>query len=104
MHHSQICINLLHLLQLALTQLVMLSGFHLNIDNIHLETEDDWQGNLTCTGLAYVQFAHPTEAEQAKQNKHKQMIGTLCIECMIFVPGNALQAFSHVLIPIHHGR
>ncbi|KAL0043680.1 hypothetical protein WJX82_005276 [Trebouxia sp. C0006] len=62
-------------------------GFHLNIDNIHLETEDDWQGNLTCTGLAYVQFAHPTEAEQAKQNKHKQMIGTLCIECMIFVPG-----------------
>ena len=73
----------------------MLSGFHLNIDSIHLETG---------TGLAYVQFAHFAEAEQARQNKQKQMMGTLYIECMVFVPGNALQAYSHVPIPIHHGR
>lgn len=96
--------SLLQLLQLTLTQLVMLSGFHLNIDSIHLETEDDRQGNLTGTGLAYVHFAHPAEAEQARQNKHKQMMGALYIECMIFVPGNALQAYSHVLIPTHHCR
>ena len=94
----------LQLLQLTLTQLVTLSGFHLNIDSIQLETEDDRHGNLTGTGLAYVQFAHPAEAEQARQNKHKQIQGTLYIECMIFVPGTALQAYSHVLIPTHHGR
>ncbi len=39
-----------------------------------------------------------------RQNKHKQMMGNLYIECMIFVPGNALQAYSHVLIQTHHGR
>lgn len=62
-------------------------GFHLNTDSVHLETKDDRQGSLTGTGLAYVQFAHPAEAEQARQNKHKQMMGTRYIECMIFVPG-----------------
>ncbi len=92
----------LRLVQLSLTQLVMLSGFRLTSDSIHLETKDDRQGNLTGTGLAYVQFAHPAEAEQARQNKHKQMMGTRYIECMIFVPGHALQAHSHVLIPMHH--
>ena len=92
----------LQLMQLTLTQLVLLSGFRLNTDSIHLETKDDRQGNLTSTGLAYVQFAHSAEAEQARQNKHKQMMGTLYIECMIFVPGHALQAHSHVLIPMHH--
>jgi hypothetical protein len=96
--------RLLQLLQLKLTQLVMLSGFHLNTDSIHLETKDDRQGNLTGTGSACVEFAHSAEAEQARQNKHKQMMGTLYIECMIFFPGNALQAYSHVRIPAHHGR
>ncbi|DBA74130.1 TPA: hypothetical protein ACH3X1_010935 [Trebouxia sp. C0004] len=62
-------------------------GFHLNTDSIHLETKDDRQGNLTGTGIAYVQFAHPAEAEQARQNKHKQMMGARYIECMIFVTG-----------------
>ena len=92
----------LWLVQLTLTQLVMLSGFHLNTDSVHLETKHDRQGSLTGTGLAYVQFAHPAEAEQARQNKHKQMMGTRYIECMIFVPGHALQAHIHALIPMHH--
>ncbi len=96
--------SLLQVLQLTLTRLVMLTGFHLNTDSIHLQTKDDRQGNLTGSGLAYVPFAHPAEAQQARQNKHKQMMGTLYIECMIFVPGNALQAYSHVLIQTHHGR
>jgi len=94
--------SFLRLVQLTLIQLVMLSGFRLNTDSIHLETKDDGQGKLTGTGLAYVQFAHPAEAEQARQIKHKQMMGTRYIECMIFVPGHALQAHSHVLIPMHH--
>ena len=86
---------------MRLLQLLQLTGFHLNIDSIHLETKDDGQGNLTGTGS---EFAHSAEAEQARQNKHKQLMGTLYIECMIFVPGNALQAYSHVRMPTHHGR
>ncbi|KAA6418359.1 MAG: hypothetical protein FRX49_11724 [Trebouxia sp. A1-2] len=84
-------------------------GFHLNTDSIHLETKDDGQGNLTGTGLAYVQFAHPAQAEQARQNKHKQMMGTRYIECMIFVPGRpyvsrataAPEANGHLPSPFH---
>ncbi len=64
-----------------------LSGFRLNPDSVHLEIRDDRQGHHTGTGVAYVQFVSTEDAEQARQTKHKQMMGTRYIECMIFIPG-----------------
>ena len=42
------------------------------------------------TGVAYVQFVSSEAAEQAQNIKHKQMMGTRYIECMILIPGQTL--------------
>ena len=65
----------------------MLLGFQLTPDSVHLETRDDRQGNHTGTGVAYVQFASADDADLARHSKHKQMMGSRYIECMIFIPG-----------------
>ncbi|KAA6418880.1 MAG: hypothetical protein FRX49_11106 [Trebouxia sp. A1-2] len=44
-------------------------------------------GDHTGTGVAYVQFVSSEAAEQAQNTKHKQMMGTRYIECMILIPG-----------------
>ena len=67
-------------------------GFALSADGVHLEVRDDRHGSHTGTGVAYVKFVSPQEAERARHVKHKQMMGSRYIECMVFVPGNALTA------------
>ena len=47
-------------------------------------------GDHTGTGVAYVQFVSSEAAEQAQNTKHKQMMGTRYIECMILIPGQTL--------------
>ena len=66
---------------------MMHSGFPVDPYNVHVETKDDKQGHRSGTGMAYVHFASPEEAERARQTKHKQMMGARYIECMIFFPG-----------------
>ncbi|KAL0021204.1 hypothetical protein WJX79_000077 [Trebouxia sp. C0005] len=62
-------------------------GFQLTPDHVHLETRTDMYGDHTGTGVAYVQFVSSEAAEQAQNTKHKQMMGTRYIECMILIPG-----------------
>ena len=62
-------------------------GFHLRQDDVHLETRHDRQDNPTGTGVAYVQFGSPDTAEEARNNKHKQTMGTRYIECMTLNSG-----------------
>ena len=62
-------------------------GFHLSQDDVHLETRHDRQENPTGTGVAYVQFSNPDTAEDARNSKHKQTMGTRYIECMTLNSG-----------------
>ena len=66
---------------------ILLPGFQVCPDGVRLEVRDDRQGRQTGTGVAYVQFSSPEAAEQARHSKHKQMMGTRYIECMISTPG-----------------
>jgi len=69
---------------------VLIVGFQLTPDNVHLEIRNDMHGNHMGTGVAYVQFVSSEAAEQARNIKHKQMMGTRYIECMILIPGQTL--------------
>ena len=56
-----------------------------------LMTRPEKEGRVgTCNGVAYVQFATASEAESAKQVKHKQIMGNRYIECMVHISKNPL--------------
>lgn len=76
----------LHLLE-GLSECLKPAGFQVEPRDVHLETRNDHPGQRTGTGIAYVQFASPEEAERARHSRHKQMLGPRYIECMVFVPG-----------------
>jgi RNA recognition motif-containing protein len=52
-----------------------------------LMTRPEREGRLgTCNGVAYVQFNGAQEAEGARQQKHKEVMGNRYIECMTHIP------------------
>ena len=59
-------------------------------DGIKLYLRDDAQRGKMNTGIAYVQFATPSEAERAKKARHMKRLGKRYIECMQIV-GRGLQ-------------
>ena len=47
-------------------------------------TKPDKEGNPVGTGVAYVRFASPTEADRARKERHRQQMGARYIECLPF--------------------
>ena len=68
-----------------LTQFLLSLGFH--VKNIHVEQREYLPSLRTGTGIAYVHFFTPKEAERARQSRHKHMMGFRSIKCILLVPG-----------------
>ncbi len=47
-------------------------------------TKPDKEGAATGTGVAYVRFANPGEAERARKERHRERMGARYIECLPF--------------------
>ena len=60
----------------------------------------DHPSQRTGTGIAYVQFSSPEEAERARHSRHKQMMGPRYIECMVFVPGQLYSMHYSLITPL----
>lgn len=57
-------------------------------------TKPDKEGNQTGTGVAYVRFKNPEEAERARKERHRAQMGPRYIECLPFTA-------SHYTSPPH---
>ena len=47
-------------------------------------TKPDKDGAQVGTGVAYVRFSSPNEAERARKERHRQQMGARYIECLPF--------------------
>ena len=47
-------------------------------------TKPDKEGTPVGTGVAYVRFTSPTEADRARKERHRQQMGARYIECLPF--------------------
>jgi len=64
------------------------AGYSLAPDGVRLQMrpERGGGGRMQGTGLAYVTFASAEEAERARQERDRQMIGARYIECLPYTP------------------
>ncbi|CAL8467151.1 g6687 [Coccomyxa elongata] len=60
------------------------AGFALAPDGIQVVTKPDKEGNQMGTGVAYVRFSNPEEAERARKERHRAQMGARYIECLPF--------------------
>lgn len=70
------------------------AGFSLASDGIQVVTKPDKEGNQMGTGVAYVRFGNPDEAERARKERHRAQMGARYIECLPFTA-------SHYTSPPH---
>lgn len=63
---------------------VLPAGFALAPDGIQVVTKPDKEGNQIGTGVAYVRFSNPEEAERARKERHRAQMGARYIECLPF--------------------
>ena len=64
--------------------LLLCAGYSLAHDGIQVVTKPDKEGTPVGTGVAYVRFSSPSEAESARKERHRQPMGTRYIECLPF--------------------
>ena len=64
------------------------TGYSLAPDGVRLQMRQErgGGGGMQGTGLAYVTFVSAEEAERARQERDRQVIGTRYIECMPYTP------------------
>jgi hypothetical protein len=60
------------------------AGFSLASKGVQVVTKPDKEGNQMGTGVAYVRFQNPSEAEKARKERHRQQMGSRYIECLPF--------------------
>ncbi|CAK0735830.1 hypothetical protein CVIRNUC_000646 [Coccomyxa viridis] len=60
------------------------SGYSLAQDGIQVVTKPDKEGTPVGTGVAYVRFTSPSEADRARKERHRQQMGARYIECLPF--------------------
>ena len=68
-------------------------------------TKPDKEGTPVGTGVAYVRFTSPTEADRARKERHRQQMGVRYIECLPFTASHytspaALPAQMGALAPM----
>ena len=80
--------------------LLLCAGYSLAHDGIQVVTKPDKEGTPVGTGVAYVRFSSPNEAEKARKERHRQPMGTRYIECL---PFTASHYTSPAALPAHMG-
>ncbi len=68
----------------AISQHCSIAGYGLAHDGIQVVTKPDKDGTQVGTGVAYVRFTSPDEAERARKERHRQPMGARYIECLPF--------------------
>lgn len=67
-------------------------GFGIDSKDVQLLTKPDRTGNVTGTGVAFVQFENPQEADRAREQRHRSMMGSRYIECLPYAAPNKASA------------
>lgn len=67
------------------------ADFNVAPEAVHIATRIGRDGNEQGTGIAYVQFSSPEEAEVARNKKHHRSMGPRYIECHTVYPRSHMQ-------------